>query len=59
MGFKNALKGRGYFLARGDRRGFVALDVDGNVHAIACVVIAVVGVFWFDYDTLSSLIGLD
>lgn len=33
--FKNALEERGYFLARGDRRGFVALDVDGNVHAIA------------------------
>ncbi len=35
IGFKNALEDRGYFLARGDRRGFVALDVDGNVHAIA------------------------
>lgn len=33
--FKNALEERGYFLARGDRRGFVALDVDGNVHTIA------------------------
>ncbi len=33
--FRNALEERGYFLARGDRRGFVALDVDGNVHAIA------------------------
>lgn len=35
LGFKNALEGSGYFLARGDRRGFVALDVDGNVHSIA------------------------
>lgn len=35
LGFKNALEDRGYFLARGDRRGLVALDVDGNVHSIA------------------------
>ncbi|WP_299845295.1 relaxase/mobilization nuclease domain-containing protein [uncultured Roseovarius sp.] len=35
IGFKNALEDRGYFLARGDRRGFVALDVEGNVHSIA------------------------
>lgn len=35
LGLKNALEDRGYFLARGDRRGFVALDVDGNVHSIA------------------------
>lgn len=34
VGFRNALEDRGYFLARGDRRGFVALDVDGNVYAI-------------------------
>ena len=34
VGFKNALEDRGYFLARGDRRGFVALDVDGNVYCI-------------------------
>lgn len=34
-GFKNALEDRGYFLARGDRRGFVALDIDGNIHSIA------------------------
>lgn len=33
--FKNALEERGYFLAKGDRRGFVALDIDGNLHAIA------------------------
>lgn len=35
VGFKNALEDRGYFLSRGDRRGFVALDVDGNIHSIA------------------------
>lgn len=35
IGFKNALEDRGYFLSRGDRRGFVALDVDGNVHSMA------------------------
>ncbi|HEV7437683.1 MAG TPA: relaxase/mobilization nuclease domain-containing protein [Pseudorhizobium sp.] len=29
--FGNALAERGYFLARGDRRGFVAVDVNGNV----------------------------
>ncbi|WP_417261457.1 relaxase/mobilization nuclease domain-containing protein [Celeribacter sp.] len=34
IGFKNALEERGYFLAKGDRRGFVALDVEGNVFAI-------------------------
>lgn len=34
IGFKNALEDRGYFLARGDRRGFVALDVEANVYAI-------------------------
>ncbi len=33
-GFQSALEERGYFLARGDRRGFVALDVDGKVYAI-------------------------
>ncbi|UWR87814.1 relaxase/mobilization nuclease domain-containing protein [Phaeobacter inhibens] len=33
-GFKNALEERGYFLAKGDRRGFVALDVDGNLYSI-------------------------
>lgn len=35
ISFKNALEERGYFLARGDRRGFVALDVGGNAHSIA------------------------
>lgn len=33
--FSAALAERGYFLARGDRRGFVALDVHGEVHAVA------------------------
>ncbi|WP_228846992.1 relaxase/mobilization nuclease domain-containing protein [Halocynthiibacter styelae] len=35
QGFRNALEERGYFLARGDRRGFVALDIDGKPHSIA------------------------
>jgi len=34
-GLKNALEDRGYFLARGDRRGVVALDIDGNVYSFA------------------------
>ncbi|MEM1194579.1 MAG: relaxase [Pseudomonadota bacterium] len=34
-GFENALAEYGYFLARGDRRGIVALDMDGNVYAVA------------------------
>ncbi|WP_076448785.1 relaxase/mobilization nuclease domain-containing protein [Roseivivax lentus] len=29
--FSNALEEKGYFLAKGDRRGFVALDVNGDV----------------------------
>ena len=33
--FANALAESGYFLARGDRRGFVALDVHGEVYAVA------------------------
>jgi hypothetical protein len=33
--FRNALEERGYFLARGDRRGFVALDIHGEVFALA------------------------
>ncbi|MFB2554058.1 relaxase/mobilization nuclease domain-containing protein [Ensifer soli] len=33
--FRHALAERGYFLARGDRRGFVALDIHGEVFAIA------------------------
>lgn len=32
--FRTALRDRGYFLARGDRRGVVALDVHGEVFAI-------------------------
>ncbi len=34
IAFSNALKDRGYTLARGDRRGFVALDRKGEVYAI-------------------------
>lgn len=30
-----ALEDRGYFLAQGDRRGMVALDLDGNVYSLA------------------------
>ena len=33
--FKAALEDRGYFLARGDRRGFVAVDVTGEVFSVA------------------------
>lgn len=33
-GFKNALEQRGYYLAKGDRRGFVAVDIEGNVYAV-------------------------
>lgn len=33
--FGNALAERGYFLARGDRRGFVAIDVHGAVFSIS------------------------
>lgn len=33
--FSHALKERGYYLAQGDRRGFVAVDTDGEVHSIA------------------------
>lgn len=32
---KHALEGRGYFLARGDRRGFVVLDIRGEVFSLA------------------------
>mgnify|MGYP003636018670 CR=1 FL=1 len=32
--FAHALEEKGYLLARGDRRGFVALDVHGEVYAI-------------------------
>ena len=33
--FKNALQEHGYHLAQGDRRGFVALDVHGEVYSVA------------------------
>src|SRR3546814_3048805 len=33
--FAQALKERGYKLARGDRRGFVAVDMKGEVYAVA------------------------
>lgn len=33
--FKHALEERGLFLAKGDRRGFVALDTNGEVFSIA------------------------
>lgn len=32
--FEHALKERGYWLARGDRRGFVALDYHGEVYSL-------------------------
>ena len=31
----NALEDRGLYLAKGDRRGFVALDIEGNIYALA------------------------
>lgn len=34
-GFQNALEERGYFLCRGDRRGFVAMDTKGEVFSVA------------------------
>lgn len=33
--FSHALKERGFYIARGDRRGFVAVDTDGEVHSVA------------------------
>lgn len=33
--FKAALEDSGFFLARGDRRGFVALDIHGEVYSVA------------------------
>ena len=33
--FGHALEERGYFLARGDRRGLVAIDIHGEVYAVA------------------------
>lgn len=32
--FKHSLEDKGYFLARGDRRGFVALDINGEVFSV-------------------------
>ncbi|WP_300029337.1 relaxase [uncultured Roseobacter sp.] len=32
--FAHALEDKGYFLARGDRRGYVALDAEGEVYAV-------------------------
>ena len=34
-GFKNALRESGYFLARGDRRGYVAVDIHGEVYSLS------------------------
>lgn len=36
--FRQALSAKGYFLARGDRRGFVAVDVQGEVFSVARMV---------------------
>lgn len=36
--FKSALEDRGYYLAQGDRRGFVAVDLHGEVYSIARMV---------------------
>lgn len=33
--FAQALEERGYFLAKGDRRGLVALDIHGEIYAVA------------------------
>jgi hypothetical protein len=33
--FRNALEEHGYYLARGDRRGIVALDLEGNVFSVS------------------------
>lgn len=33
--FKGALEDKGFYLARGDRRGFVAVDVQGEIYAVA------------------------
>jgi hypothetical protein len=35
--FGNALEDRGYFLAKGDRRGFVAVDVNGEIYSLSRV----------------------
>lgn len=33
--FQNALKARGFYLAKGDRRGFVAIDRSGEVYSLS------------------------
>jgi hypothetical protein len=33
-GFGNAMAERGYFIAKGDRRGFVAVDVEGEIYSL-------------------------
>lgn len=33
--FRNALEERGYYLAKGDRRGVVAIDIEGQVYSVA------------------------
>lgn len=35
QGFRAALEDRGFWLAKGDRRGFVALDVHGEVYSVS------------------------
>jgi len=35
IAFENALQDRGYYLARGDRRGYVALDLYGEVYSLS------------------------
>lgn len=35
LAFKNALEERGYYLAKGDRRAIVAVDLNGEVYAVA------------------------
>jgi hypothetical protein len=33
--FRNAMEARGYYIAQGDRRGYVAVDYTGEIYAIA------------------------
>lgn len=33
--FRNALESRGYYLAQGDRRGFVAVDYQGEIYSLS------------------------
>lgn len=35
LSFQNALKARGFYLAKGDRRGFVAIDWRGEVYSLS------------------------